>query len=303
VSLSIFKKFRAPRYWLTWLLLGFMFICARLPYSWLLFIGKSIGGVFFLLSVERRHIARVNIDLCFPELNEIERLRIRKNCFYNMGISVMETALAWWGPAEKIRALYRVEGLKHIEKAVSEDKAVLLLSGHMSCTEIGARQLAFHLPFQAMYKPAKNKLFEAVMAAKRGRFYYEMVPRKQSLRLLRNLKRKIVTWYSPDQHFGHDDTVFAPFFGVPAVSLTATARIVKSTDAIVIPFFPYRLPGAQGYRLVIGAPLRNFPCGDSVMDATNVNRVIETAIRLAPDQYLWVHQRFRNRPPGEPPVY
>lgn len=280
-----------------------MRLCSHLPFSWLLRIGSLLGSTFYYLSPPRRRIAAINIRLCFPELDKAAQHKIQKACFRNIGISVMETALAWWGSEKKIKALYRIEGLHHVESARSKNKPVLLLSGHMSCTEIGARQLAFHVPFQAMYKPAKNKLFESVLLAKRSSFYHEMVPRKQSRRLLRNLKQKIPTWYGPDQNFGHDDIVFAPFFGVPATSLTATARIAGSTDAVVIPFFPYRLPGDKGYRLVIGEPLKDFPSGDAVQDATRVNRVIEEAVRQAPDQYLWVHKRFRHRPPGEAPIY
>lgn len=297
------RDYLAPRYWPTWLLLGFMRLCARLPFAWLLRTGSFIGMIFYCLSASRRRIAETNIGLCFPELNKAQQRKIEKACFRNIGVSVMETALAWWGSEAKIKALYRIEGLHHVERARRDNKAILLLSGHMSCTEIGARQLAFHVPFQAMYKPAKNKLFESVMLAKRSSFYREMVPRKQSRRLLRNLKQKIPTWYAPDQNFGHDDTVFAPFFGVPAVTLTATARIAAGTGAVVIPFFPYRLPDNSGYRLVLGEPLKDFPGGNTVADASRINHVIETAVRLAPDQYLWVHKRFRHRPPGEASIY
>lgn len=297
------RRHLAPRYWPTWLLLGFMRLCALLPFSWLLRIGGLLGDAFYYLSPSRRRVAQINIRLCFPNLDKTGQYKIQRACFRNIGISVMETALAWWGAEEKIKTLYRLEGLHHVESARRDNKAILLLSGHMSCTEIGARQLAFHVPFQAMYKPAKNKLFESVLLAKRSSFYHEMVPRKQSRLLLRNLKQKIPTWYAPDQNFGHDDTVFAPFFGVPVISLTATARIAGNTGAVVIPFFPYRLPGTDGYRLVIGEPLKDFPSGDAVQDATLVNRVIEEAVRQAPDQYLWVHKRFRHRPPGEAPVY
>lgn len=293
----------APRYWPTWLLLGFMRVCARLPFSWLLRIGALLGNIFYYLSPSRRRVALTNIRLCFPDLDNAAQHKIQRACFRNIGISVMETALAWWGSEKKIKALYRIEGLHHIRSALRDNKAILLLSGHMSSMEIGTRQLAFHIPFQAMYKPAKNKLFESVMLARRSRFYHEMVPRKQSRRLLRNLKQKIATWYAPDQNFGHDDTVFAPFFGVPVISLTATARIAGSTDAVVIPFFPYRLPENLGYYLVIGEPLKDFPSGDAVRDAASINHVIEEAVRQAPDQYLWVHKRFRHRPPGEAPVY
>lgn len=296
-------RYLAPRYWPTWLLLGFMRLCALLSFSWLVRIGGLLGNAFYYLSPSRRRIAQINIGLCFPDLDQAGQRIILKACFRNIGISLMETALAWWWPVEKIKTLYRIEGLHNVERARHDNKAVLLLSGHMCCTEIGARQLAFHVPFQAMYKPAKNKLFESVMLARRSSFYHEMVPRKQSRRLLRNLKQKIPTWYAPDQNFGHDETVFAPFFGIPVTSLTATARIAGSTDAVVIPFFPYRLPDNSGYRLVIGEPLKDFPSGNALQDASRVNGIIEEAVRQAPDQYLWVHKRFRHRPPGEAPLY
>jgi KDO2-lipid IV(A) lauroyltransferase len=292
-----------PRYWFTWILLGCMRICAWLPYPWLLFLGKGLGGLLRLALPRRRRIANINIDLCFPEKSLRERRELARKTFHSMGISVMETALAWWGAEDRLKKLYTLEGIKHLEQAVAAGKPVLLLSGHMSCTEIGSRMLAFHQRFQAMYKPAKNVLYERMMLRQRSRFYHEMVERKNSRQLLRNLKRGIVTWYAPDQNFGREDTVFAPFFGVPATSLTATARIVEFAGATVIPFFPYRLDGSKGYKLVLGKPLEHFPTGDEIADATRINQLIETAARLAPEQYLWPHRRFRVRPNGEKEIY
>jgi KDO2-lipid IV(A) lauroyltransferase len=280
-----------------------MRLCARLPYSWLLLLGAALGDLLRLALPDRRRIVAVNLELCFPEKSPRERASLAKHCFRSTGIAVMETALAWWGAESRLRELYTVEGIRHLEQAVAAGKPVLLLSGHMSCTEIGCRLLAFHQRFQAMYKPAKNPLYEQVMLRQRNRFYHEMVARKNSRQLLRNLKRGIVTWYAPDQNFGREDTVFAPFFGVPVTSLTATARIVEFADATVIPFFPYRLAGGMGYKLVLGKPLERFPTGDEIADAARVNQLIESAVRLAPEQYLWVHKRFRIRPPGEKNLY
>jgi KDO2-lipid IV(A) lauroyltransferase len=292
-----------PRYWFTWILLGFMRICAWLPYSWLLLLGKGLGGLLRFALPQRRRIANINIDLCFPEKSSRERSELARKTFHSMGISVMETALAWWGAEDRLKKLYTLEGIKHLEQAVAAGKPVLLLSGHMSCTEIGCRLLAFHQRFQAMYKPAKNALYERMMLRQRSRFYHEMVARKNSRQLLRNLKRGIVTWYAPDQNFGREDTVFAPFFGIPATTLTATARIVEFAGATVIPFFPYRLDGGNGYKLVLGKPLEHFPTGDEIADATRINRLIEAAARMAPEQYLWAHRRFRVRPSGEKELY
>lgn len=295
--------FLQPRFWPTWFLLGCMRLCALLPYSWLMFLGGALGAFLRLALPERRRIAAVNIELCFPEKTPLERAELVKRIFRSIGIAVMETAFAWWGAESRLRKLHTVEGLKYLEQAVSAGRPVLLLSGHMSCTEIGCRMLAFHQRFQAMYKPAKNRLYERVMLRQRSRFYHEMVERKNSRQLLRNLKRGVVTWYAPDQNFGREDTVFAPFFGIPATTLTATARIVEFAGATVIPFFPYRLEGGKGYTLVLGKPLENFPSGDEAADAARVNQIIEAAARMAPEQYLWVHKRFRIRPPGEKKLY
>ena len=297
------RQFASPRFWPTWILLALMRISAMLPFRILVSMGKLLGFLVYHLMWRRRQIARINIDLCFPDLAPHQRQKICRDCFRSIGISIFETALAWWGGAKKLKSLYRIEGFEHIEKAQKENKAILLLSGHMSCTDIGATLLAFHLPFQAMYKPAKNKLFEAVMLERRGQTYYEMVPRKQSRRLLKNLKNKIATWYGPDQNFGREETVYAPFFGVPATTLTATSRITSFADAVVIPFFPYRLDNDKGYKLCISAPVENYPNDFGIEDATKINKVIEDAVRVAPEQYLWLHKRFRLRPPGEPKLY
>lgn len=280
-----------------------MRLCALLPYSWLLSLGRALGGLLYIALPERRRIAAVNLELCFPEKTPRERATLVRRCFQSIGIAVMETAFTWWGAEKRFKKLYTIEGLKNLEQAVTAGRPVLLLSGHMSCTEIGGRLLAFHQPFQCMYKPAKNPLYEKIMLHRRSRFFHEMVPRKNSRQLLRNLRQGIVTWYAPDQNFGREDTVFAPFFGVPATTLTATARIVEFAGATVIPFFPYRLEGGKGYKLVLGKPLENFPAGDDLADATRVNLLIEAAVRLAPEQYLWVHKRFRIRPPGEEKLY
>lgn len=297
-------RFWTPRYWPTWLLLLCMRLCAFLPYAGIIAVGSMLGSTFRRLSASRRHIASTNIELCFPELSDEERLELQRACFRNLGISVLETAWAWWAPDSRTAPrLHSISGLRNVEKAQLESRPILLLTGHVCCMEIGARLLAAYVPFQAMYKPAKNELVESVMLTRRSRIYKEMIPRKQSMRMIRNMKRNVATWYGPDQNFGHDDTVFAPFFGIPATTLTATARIASATNAIVLPFFPYRLPGTRGYRLVIGEPLDGFPSGDAMRDATAVNRMIEEYVRVAPDQYLWVHQRFRVRPAGEPAIY
>lgn len=300
---SPFFRFISPRYWPTWLMLALMRMSACLPFHWQLGIGRYLGRLMMRWVPERRRIANINLQLCFSELSIVERLALKKKCFESLGMAVLETGLSWWASETRLRGLCSIEGLEYVEQARQQQKPVLLLSGHMACTDIGGRLLAMHLPFQVMYKRARNRLFDAVMLRARSRTYEKLIDRKETRVLLRGLKQGIVTWYAPDQNFGREETVFAPFFGVPTASLTATARIVKLAGAVVIPFFPYRLENRRGYQLVFGKPLENFPSGDAMEDARRVNAVIEEAVRKAPDQYMWVHKRFRTRPPGEKALY
>ncbi|MBN1377698.1 MAG: LpxL/LpxP family Kdo(2)-lipid IV(A) lauroyl/palmitoleoyl acyltransferase [Gammaproteobacteria bacterium] len=295
--------FLAPRYWATWLLIGLMYVSAKLPLPVLYVMGSAIGEIVYWLIPRRRHIAQINIDLCFPELSKQERAKLVKDCFHSVGKSVMETSLAWWGNEKILQKRVQIEGLEYIEQAKKTNRPILLLSAHMCCTEIGSKLLSLYCPFQAMYKPAKNRLFDAVVVAQRSRIYEDVIPRKQSRRLLKNLKNGITTWYAPDQSFGSERTLFAPFFGVQAATLTATSRLVKFSNAIVIAFFPYRLPDNKGYRLVLKPPLENFPSDSVVEDAVRVNQIIEEAVRVAPEQYLWLHRRFHHRPEGEAQFY
>lgn len=297
------SQFLAPRYWPTWLLVGLMRLSARLPLSLLYASGAAIGEIIYWLMPRRRRIARINVDLCFPDRSNSERAALVSACFRSAGISILETSLAWWGNDTRLRKLAHIEGLEYIEQAKKDQRPILLLSGHFCCTDIGGKLLSFHQRFQVMYKPAKNRLIDAAVGEQRNRLYEDVVPRKQSRRLLRNLKNGVTTWYGPDQSFGREDTVFAPFFGIPAATLTATSRLARFANAVVIPYFPFRLPGGKGYRLIIRPPLENFPSGSLEQDAAAVNRVIEDAVRIAPEQYLWLHRRFHHRPEGEPEFY
>ena len=296
-------SFLAPRYWPSWLLIILMRLSARLPLSVLYAMGKVIGELVYWLLPGRRHITRINIDLCFPELNTQERKQLVKKCFHSIGMSVMETALAWWGDNSRLQKLVVIEGLEYIEQAKEDKRPVLLLSCHMSTLEIAGKLLTFHHPFQVMYKQAKNQLVNNVIIERRSRSFQAVVPRKQSRQLLKNLKQGITTWYAPDQSFGSEITVFADFFGIQAATLTATSRLAKFANAVVLPYIPYRLPDNKGYRLVIHPPLKEFPSESVKDDAARVNKIIEDAVRLAPEQYLWLHRRFHHRPPGEARFY
>ena len=291
------------RYWPTWMAIAVLWCLSRLPFTWQLAIGRFIGRTFQQFAGRRRAIAAVNLSLCFPELSAGERDRILAEQFISMGIGVLEMAMSWWAPARRLKKLARVEGLQHLQDALDRDKGVILLSAHFTTLEIGGRLLALHAPFHVMYREHKNAAFDRVMKSARIRHFGKAIPRGDLRGMLRSLQHNMPVWYAPDQDYGREQSIFVPFFGIPAASITATSRLARISSAAVVPFFQTRLPGARGYRLTLYPPLDNFPGASVEEDTQRVNDIIEARIREQPGQYLWAHRRFKNRPKGEAQVY
>jgi KDO2-lipid IV(A) lauroyltransferase len=291
------------RYWPTWMAIAVLWCLSRLPFTWQLAIGRFIGRTFQQFAGRRRAIAAVNLSLCFPELSAGERDRILAEQFISMGIGVLEMAMSWWAPARRLKKLARVEGLQHLQDALDRDKGVILLSAHFTTLEIGGRLLALHAPFHVMYREHKNAAFDRVMKAARIRHFGKAIPRGDLRGMLRSLQHNMPVWYAPDQDYGREQSIFVPFFGIPAASITATSRLARLSGAAVVPFFQTRLPGARGYRLTLYPPLDSFPGASVEEDTQRVNDIIEARIREQPGQYLWAHRRFKNRPEGEAQVY
>lgn len=287
-----------PRYWPLWLGLGVMRLVAMLPYRLQMAIGSLIGWFMYHLVPERRVYATINLELCFPEYSAAQRKQLLRKHFDSLGKGMIETAIAWWTPASRLQKLHSIKGLEHLDRALEKGKGVILLSAHFTTLEIGGCLLAQHRQFNAMYRKHNNPLFDAIMLKRRANNFEGTHERKDVRGVLRTLKQNKVVWYAADQDYGRAHSVFAPFFGVPAALITATARIAKLSGAPVVPFFQTRREDGSGYDLKLLPPLENFPSGDDVADATATNHVIEEEIRLQPAQYLWVHRRFKTRPEG-----
>ena len=291
------------RYWPTWSGIAVLWCLSQLPYAWQLAIGRRIGMLFHRLARRRRTIAAVNLSLCFPGLSASKREEIIAEQFISMGIGVMETAMSWWAPGKRMEKLARIVRLPDLLAAPEGGKGVILLSAHFTTLEIGGRLLALHTPFHVMYREHKNAAFDRVMKSARIKHFGKAIPRGDLRGVLRSLQDNVPVWYAPDQDYGREQSVFVPFFGMPAASITATSRLARISGAAVVPFFQTRLPGARGYQLTLYPPLDNFP-GESVeADTRRINGIIETRIREQPGQYLWVHRRFKTRPEGDPGVY
>lgn len=298
------KDFLAPKHWLTWLGLGVLRLGIYLPYAWLISLGTGLGWLGFYLLPERRRITRTNIRLAFPELDEKTQGKIIKGSFYSATLAIFESALAWWGSDKVLRSLVQIEGLEHLDTAFSKGKGILLLGGHYTTLEISGRLLAYSAAnVYPTYKRAHNQLFEAVMTTQRRKMNAGLIESSNMRAILRCLKDNNIVWYAPDQDFGIQNSVFAPFMGIPTVTLTITARLAKRSGAPVLPLYSERLPNSKGYLLRVGPPLENFPSGDDIVDATAINRAIEDQVRRTPAQYLWGHRRFKTRPHGEPLFY
>lgn len=273
-----------------------MWFVAKLPYGLQLFIGILLGKLMYLLMPRRRRIARINIGLCFPELGERERQALLRKSFKSLGIGIIELAMTWWGPKRRLQKLVQIEGLEHLQKALKKGKGALLLSAHFTTLEIGSRLITFYQPIAAMYRKYKNPLFGEILRRVRNNIFESAVLHSNVRGLVSCLKKNLPVWYAPDQNYQRRYCIFVPFFNIPTATITATSRIAKLSGTEVVPFFQERLPGTRGYKLRILPALKNFPSGDDVVDTTRINKLIEDEVRRLPEQYFWVHQRFKKMP-------
>jgi len=293
----------APRHWPAWIGLGCIWLTARLPYALLLRIGRGLGRLSARLLRERRHVAARNIALCFTELGAVERAAMLQENLIDGGVMLIEFALAWMGsPRALARVPLTLDGIGHLDAALKSGRGVLLVGAHFSHLELCARLVSQRIRIGGMYREHDDDAFEWAIKCARLRYADAMFSKDALRQSVRYLKSGHTIWYAPDQDMRGKDAVFAPFFGVPASTITATHHLARLSGACVIPFFHRRLDGG-GYAIRLEAPLQNFPTSDAVADTARVNASIERMVREAPTQYLWMHKRFKTRPPGAADVY
>ena len=296
-------RFLHPRYWLLWLGLGVLRITVLLPHAWQIRVGRLAGWLSYKLMPRRRRIAQINIDLCFPYLTEAARRSLVKRHFSSLGMALIEGAMCWWLADERIQRLGRVEGLEHLEAALAKGRGVIMFTGHFTALDLGGRFLTLQAPVSALYRPHGNPLFEEIVRRGRERSAEQAIPKNDVRRMLRALRDNHAIWYAPDQSHRRKHSAVIPFFGVPAPTNTATSTFARMSGAAVVPFFPERLSDGTGYRLVISPAIENFPSDDPVADAQRTNHILEEQIRRIPEQYLWVHRRFKQTAPDAPDHY
>ncbi|MEN8175398.1 MAG: LpxL/LpxP family Kdo(2)-lipid IV(A) lauroyl/palmitoleoyl acyltransferase [Pseudomonadota bacterium] len=295
-----------PRYkpgtWPIWAGLGVLRLISMLPARLALGFGALLGRLATpLVPPQKKHIAETNLRLCFPELSREARKRLLRQHVRNMGISVMETCLAWWAPDDRLRSLGEIEGLEHLQAAMAEGKGVILLSAHFTMLEIGGHLVGLSAPTQVVYRRHQNPALEYVTRRGRERHAEKTMHRDDIRDMVRSLRAGRVVWFAPDQNYKHANKVFAPFFGIAAATNPAPSRLAAMTGARVVPFVTLRR--RDGYRVRIQPALDNFPSEDLQADTARINAIFEDWAREQPADYYWLHRRFKTRPAGEPPIY
>ncbi len=295
-------KLFAPRYWPAWIGIGLLRLVHTLPYNIQLTLGRTLGHLFGKIAQRRARIAQRNLELCFPELGDKERESLLQRHFEAMGMAIIESAMSWWGSDRQIQSLAKIDGIEHLQQALDTGKGVILLTGHFTSMELAGHILSSHRQIGAMYRPMKNRLMEYIVGNARCRRLSPVFPRNEIRTMAKGLREGHAIWYGYDQNYGGSHSLFIPFFGVSASTITTTSRFARMGNAVVIPFFPFR-NSAGRYQIEIHPPLEAFPSGDLEADTQRLNALLEEAIRRAPEQYLWIHRRFKTRPLGQPSVY
>jgi KDO2-lipid IV(A) lauroyltransferase len=289
-----------PRHWPTWFGIAAMAGLARLPWGLQRALGRMLGVVLRAVLRERRDIAARNLALCFPELDAVARAQLLREHFAAIGIGVFEFARAWWGSIGPLRRGLVVEGLEHMQAARAEGRGVIVVSGHFTTLEVCGRLMCDYVPLAGMYRPHGEPAMEWAVRRGRARYAAAMFPKQDVRAAVRHLKRGGLLWYAPDQDPSRGDSVYVPFFGQPAHSLTSTHQLARLSGAAVV-LYQHERRADGGYTLRLWPAFDGFPSGSATADTAQVMAGIETMARAAPAQYLWIHRRFKRRPDGTSP--
>jgi len=288
---------------LTRLAIGVFWLLHFLPLAVLARIGAVAGLAFMVFGRERREVARTNLALCFPGWDKARREAVLRAHFHALGRSFVEAGIVWWGSEKRIRRIVRIEGEEYVR--AQGDRRVIFLVPHFAGIEMEGLRMSMDYKGMAVYSHQKNRVFDEFLVRVRSRFPgTRLAARQEGVKtLLRGFKDGLGLQLSPDLDLGPRDALFVPFFGVQAATVTALSRLARLVGAVIVPVVVRQLPGGKGYVLRMYPVWENFP-GESVeADTRYMNAFIEQRVLEMPEQYYWVHKRFKTRPEGEPRIY
>lgn len=295
-----FSSFLSPKYWPTWLGLGLLVIVAYLPRSLRLFFGALIGKLLYTFAKERRYIVSTNIKLCFPELNSSEQDKLIKDCFIENGRGLVDTVVGWFRNPKHFQKMLDLKNLDVLDAALAKGRGVILLGAHYTTLDFSANLVSLRINFGVTYRPHKNALFDAFMLRGRLKNTNGVFDRYDIRGIFRHLKKNNIIWYAPDQDYGKDHAVYAPFFGQTAATITAASRLAKFNKSPILLARHHRNDTTKNYEVEFYPFPEDYPGDDDVADATFMNQQLEKAIRISPAQYMWTHKRFKTQAKGKP---
>jgi KDO2-lipid IV(A) lauroyltransferase len=286
---------------LTRLVLFLMWLLHWLPLSLLAPLGRAFGRLVWRFGHERRHVTLTNLHLCFPQMPVAEREALARRHFEVFGRSFLERGLLFWASADRLRRLASIEGLERLE--VVQDRPVILFVPHFVGLDMGWTRLTLERNMVSIYADQKNLLFNSALREGRLRFgHSQLFSRQEGTRkTIRAMREGRPFYYLPDMDYGQRDTIFVPFFGFPTATITGLTRLARLTGAAVVPVITRM--NETGYTVTIGEPWADFPGASIEGDTRRMNAFIEAVVPKMPEQYFWLHKRFKTRPPGEKGVY
>lgn len=292
-----------PRHWVTWVVVTFIYLVVRLPLESQMKVGKALGRLLPRVSPYRFNVLRTNISLCFTDKTPKEREEITTRALEAIGVMYMETFHVYLRGPQKILERSELVGKECLEQAKQQDRGVLLIGAHFTSLDVAGAIVGSHFDYDCVYRPHKNKVVEYLCRRARARSFGNVIPASDVQLLLKSLvKNKRVVWYGVDQDLGHRRSVWAPFFGVEAATITAPSKIASHYQPAVVFMSHYRDEENQKWVVKL-EPIEDFPTGDQLTDACRLNSIVESAIRKNPAQYYWVHRRFKSLKNGETREY
>jgi KDO2-lipid IV(A) lauroyltransferase len=295
-----------PAFWsnlFSWLVYGVCWLLAHLPFGLLMALGRGIGWLFKVSLKSRRHVVRTNLTTCFPKLEQQAIDDLLTQNYRETGMMVSQTLRTFLNRSPKIFADLKIEGKHHLQNCIDQGQGVLLVSGHFTALDVGGRAICEQFPIAGVYRPHKNVVQEHVVRQSRLNYAEKLFTRDELKGIVKYLKSGGVVWYAPDQNYRRGQSIFSNFFGVPASTITATHQLARISQCKVIFYAVKRIEQAPYYQLSLSEPLANFPSKDVKTDTDRINLGIETMVKAAPAQYIWLHKRFKTRPEGEAKFY
>jgi KDO2-lipid IV(A) lauroyltransferase len=293
-----------PSYWPIWLVFGFMRVTCFLPFAWQISLWKRLGRLAYRLAPARREIARRNLELCFPELSQEEVASLLKKHFESLGASIAEMSLAWWSAPRIRQNRITLSGAEHLDAGLAKGKGAILVCAHYTTFEMTVVALdTWKSRICGMYRPNANELLDELLIRGRENSVAYTIPKNNVRGMIRALRENMLVWYAADQNYRRKNSSMIKFFHELASTSTATSKIAEATGASVMLLSSRRLPDDSGYLVEVHPPLQDFPSEDHDTDTRRLNEMIEENIRKAPDQYYWIHRRFKERPAPLPDLY